>query len=295
MLLENGVQKIGKRMQANEVLQLKKEKQVIVHFAHANGFPAKSYAKLFAHLNDDIELIALDKFAHNPQFPLNNNWENQVDELIHFVETKQTEISPDLPIVLIGHSFGAVISFLACCKKPALFSGLIMLDPPLITGLASWLFRFAKKGKLIDKITPAGKTKIRNTKWHHKTDLVHYFGQRALFKNMDAECIADYVSAVTHEHQGQRVLHFDVQVEADIFRTIPTNLHKQYGKLNTPSYLLTGKNTEVCIEKLRNSFIKGNSMITHEALAFGGHMFPLEKPVEVANRLNTLIAKCIAD
>lgn len=280
-------------MQANEVLQLKSEKQVIVHFAHANGFPAKSYAKLFAHLNDNIELIALDKFAHNPEFPLNNNWGNQVDELIHFVKAKQAEINPNLPIVLVGHSFGAVISFLACCKKPTLFSGLIMLDPPLITGLASWIFRFAKKGKLIDKITPAGKTKIRNSKWHHKTDLVKYFAQRALFKNMDIDCIADYVSAVTNEHQGERVLHFDVQVEADIFRTIPANLHKQYGKLNTPSYLLTGKHTEVCVEKLRNPFIRGNSMITHEAFDFGGHMFPLERPIQVASRLNTLITQFI--
>jgi pimeloyl-ACP methyl ester carboxylesterase len=282
-------------MQANEVLKTKNEKQVMVHFAHANGFPAKSYSKLFAHLNDNIELIALDKFAHNAEFPLNNNWENQVDELIHFVEKKRAQLNSDLPIVLVGHSFGAVISFLACCKKPALFSGLIMLDPPLITGLASWIFKFAKKSRLIDKITPAGKTKIRNKKWHHKTDLVQYFGKRALFKNMDVDCIADYVAAVTHEHQGERVLHFDTQVEADIFRTIPINLHKQYGKLSTQSYLLTGKYTEVCIEKLRNPFIKGNLTISHEAFDFGGHMFPLEKPIEVASRVNILIEKLIAD
>lgn len=282
-------------MQANEVLKVKNEKQVMVHFAHANGFPAKSYSKLFAHLNENIELIALDKFAHNAEFPLNNNWENQVDELIHFVEKKRAELDADLPIVLVGHSFGAVISFLACCKKPALFSGLIMLDPPLITGVASWIFRFAKKSRLIDKITPAGKTKIRNTKWHHKTDLVQYFKMRALFKNMDVDCIADYVDAVTHEHEGERVLNFDTKVEADIFRTIPANLHEQYGKLSTKSYLLTGKHTEVCVEKLRNPFIKGNLTITHESLNFGGHMFPLEKPIEVASRVNILIEKLIAD
>jgi len=37
-----------------------------------------------------------------------------------------------------------------------------MLDPPLITGLARLVFKFVKKTKLVDKITPAGKTKIRN-------------------------------------------------------------------------------------------------------------------------------------
>ena len=145
-------------MQPNET-SLQDDKQLTVHLAHANGFPAQSYAKLFSHLDKRIDLIALDKFAHNPKFPLNNNWQNQVDELIHFVETQNASREKALPVVLVGHSFGAVISYLACCKKPTLFKGLIMLDPPLITGLTGWVFRFAKKSQLIDKITPAGKTK----------------------------------------------------------------------------------------------------------------------------------------
>lgn len=277
-------------MQKDEVANKQSDKELIVCFVHANGFPANSYAKLFTHLSDNIELIALDKFAHNPEFPLNNNWGNLVDELIHYTETERAKVASNLPIVLVGHSFGAVISYLACCQKPALFSGLIMLDPPLITGLAGRVFRLAKKTKIIDKITPAGKTKIRNTKWHHKTDLVQYFKKRALFKNMDDECIADYVRAVTRKHHGEISLHFDVKVEADIFRTIPDNLHKQYGKLETPSYLLTGKYTEVCTQKRRNHFIKGNVGMTHEEFDFGGHMFPLEKPIQVASRINDLIA-----
>ena len=268
----------------------KLEKDLIVHFAHANGFPAKSYLKVFSHLSNNIELIALDKFAHNPQFPLNNNWGNQVDELIHYVEMKRALIGGDLPVVLVGHSFGAVVSYLACCKKPSLFSGLVLLDPPLLTGIASWIFRFAKKGKLIDKLTPAGKTKIRNTKWHHKTDLIQYFKKRALFRNMDVDCISDYVSAVMHENQKQLHLNFDVNVEADIFRTIPVNLHQQYGKLQAPTYLLTGKDTDVCRPKQVTHFLKGNPTITHLTLDFGGHMFPLEKPVELAQQLNQIIA-----
>jgi len=277
-------------MQKDKVANKQSDKELIVCFVHANGFPANSYAKLFTHLSDNIELIALDKFAHNPEFPLNNNWGNLVDELIHYTETERAKVGSNLPIVLVGHSFGAVISYLACCQKPALFSGLIMLDPPLITGLAGRVFRLAKKTKIIDKITPAGKTKIRNTKWHHKTDLVQYFKKRALFKNMDDECIADYVRAVTRKHHGEISLHFDVKVEADIFRTIPDNLHKQYGKLETPSYLLTGKYTEVCTQKRRNHFIKGNVGMTHVEFDFGGHMFPLEKPIQVASRINDLIA-----
>lgn len=283
-------------MQEQKRVNMPGETTCLVHFAHANGFPAQSYRKLFDHVDESCELIALDKFAHNPDFPLNNNWQNQVEELVHFIKSEQTQRSksgkPELPVVLIGHSFGAVISFLAACKYPNMFAGLIMLDPPLVTGVASWVFKFAKRGKLIDKITPAGKTKIRNTKWHHKTDLVAYFHERALFRNMDKECIADYVEAVTRIDGEYRHLHFDVNIETNIFRTLPDNLSAQKGKLTVPSYLLTGKHTEVCIPRLRSPFIRGNKhYIHHIELPFGGHMFPLERPTEVASALNELLAQ----
>ena len=293
--------KKGRVMQKDTPSNSSKEAKCLVHFAHANGFPAQSYRKLFDHIDSSYQLIALDKFGHNPAFPLNNNWQNQVEELVEYVKSEQQQVaqkgSAELPVVLVGHSFGAVISFLAVCKYPHMFAGLIMLDPPLVTGMASWVFKLAKRGKLIDRITPAGKTKIRNSKWHHKTDLVSYFHERALFKNMDKECISDYVEAVTRVEGDYRHLHFDVDIETNIFRTLPDNLSLQKGKLQVPSYLLTGKNTEVCVPRLRNRFIGANSQhIRHIELPFGGHMFPLEKPVEVAITLNDLLAQlCLGD
>ena len=88
-------------MQQSEAQTKTSDKKLILHFAHANGFPVSSYTKLFANLSDNIELIALDKFAHNPEFILNNNWENQVNELIQYVQIKQAAIGANLPVVLV--------------------------------------------------------------------------------------------------------------------------------------------------------------------------------------------------
>ncbi|MBA2606633.1 MAG: alpha/beta hydrolase, partial [Acidobacteria bacterium] len=41
----------------------------IIHFAHANGFPAKTYSKLFSYLEEDFEINYLEQHAHNPKFP----------------------------------------------------------------------------------------------------------------------------------------------------------------------------------------------------------------------------------
>lgn len=259
---------------------------ILVHFAHANGFPAGSYKKLFDYLPSEFEIIAIDKMAHNPRYPLNDNWENQVAEMIEFVEQNK---GSHHKVVAVGHSFGAVVSYMSACLRPDLFSGLIMLDPPLITGLARYIFRFAKGNRLINKITPAGITVLRNRKWHAEHDLHHYFAKKALFKDFDPDCIKDYVTSVTKLHEGHLHLSFDVDTEANIFRTIPHNLPSYAGKLKVPGVLITGKHTDVCVPTLRKPFLRANPQISHIESKKGKHMFPLEYPLEVAD----LIAESI--
>jgi pimeloyl-ACP methyl ester carboxylesterase len=259
----------------------------LLHFAHANGFPSGSYKKLFAHLPAQYDVIAIDKMAHNPRYPLNDNWENQITEMIEFIEQNKGEHKQ---VVAVGHSFGAVVSYMSACLRPDLFSGLVMLDPPLITGLARYFFRFAKGNKLINKITPAGITLLRNRKWHVEHDLQDYFAKKSLFKDFDADCIKDYIDSVMHTKDDHMHLNFDVETEANIFKTIPHNLPTFAGKLQVPAVLMTGKKTDVCVPVLRNPFLKANPQIRHIEFEKGKHMFPLEYPIDVANAIAKVLA-----
>jgi pimeloyl-ACP methyl ester carboxylesterase len=263
--------------------------ETIIHFAHANGFPSGSYNKLFANLPSQYKVISVDKFAHNPSFPLNDNWENSVLELINFVEQNRRE---NEKVVAIGHSFGAVVSYMSVCKRPDLFSSLIMLDPPLITGLARYIFRFAKRSsRIIDRITPAGLASTRNRKWHKEQDLHAYFSKKTLFKDFDPECIADYIDTVMEQKGDHLHLSFDVETEANIFRTIPHNLPSYAGQLKVSTSLITGKYTDVCIPVLRQPFLKANPLIQHIEFEKGKHMFPLEYPIDVATLIGDLLSK----
>ncbi|MFT6268217.1 MAG: pimeloyl-ACP methyl ester carboxylesterase [Alphaproteobacteria bacterium] len=266
---------------------ISKESDILLYFAHANSFPTGSYRKLFDHLPKHYKVIAIDKLAHNPHYPLNDNWENQVAEMINFVENNKGEHEK---VVAVGHSFGAVVSYMSACLRPDLFSGLVMLDPPLMTGLVRYLFRFAKKNRLINKITPAGITLIRQQKWHREQDLYAYFSKKALFKDFDTDCINDYISSAISVQGDHMHLNFDVETEANIFRTIPHNLPTYAGKLRVPSVLMTGKNTDVCVPVLRKPFLKANPSIVHIEFEKGKHMFPLEYPIEVANALAKVLS-----
>lgn len=253
--------------------------KITLHFAHANGFPSQSYRKMWQFLPDEFDVIAKDKFGHNHEFPVNENWQNQVTELIHLVEEQAQH-----PIYAVGHSFGGVVSFMACCKRPDLFKGLIMLDPPIMAGPIAPVFRLLKKTPLIDKITPSGKSKFRKSFWSHDEDPLSYFKPKALFKHFDEDCLKDYVQAATEKQEpteeqasGTR-LSFDVDVETRIFRNIPHNINAFKGKLNVSAKLFTAQHTNVCFPRLVKRILNQHNKLQHDVVSGVGHLFPMEKP-----------------
>ena len=92
------------------------------HFAHANGFPAGSYNAMFSALPKNFNRLHVERFGHDPQFPVNGNWRNQVHELIKHVRKENTD---SRGVFGVGHSFGAVITYMAACEAPELFLSLI--------------------------------------------------------------------------------------------------------------------------------------------------------------------------
>lgn len=258
--------------------------EVSFHFAHANGFPAACYNAVFENLPQHFNRLHVEKFGHDPLLPVNANWRNQVNELVKHIKASNKD---DRGVYAVGHSFGAVISYMAACEHPELFRGLIMLDPPLVIGPISYFFRVAKKTPLINKLTPAGLAETRNSQWPATTDMEAYFHGKALFRNMDKRCVRDYVRSVTHTKGDYTSLTFRADVEAELFRNVPHNLGKYKGKLKCPALLVTAKDSAVCKPAMYQRLLKHNA-INHIEMK-GGHMFPLEHPERVADLISATV------
>ena len=54
----------------------------IIHFSHANGFPASTYRTIFAELADDYEIRSVERFGHDPRYPVTRDWPHLVDQLL---------------------------------------------------------------------------------------------------------------------------------------------------------------------------------------------------------------------
>jgi pimeloyl-ACP methyl ester carboxylesterase len=262
---------------------LSENKVINLHFAHANGFPAGSYRQVFEALPQHFNLHALSQFGHNPAFPVNKNLSNLVKELLEYLGNNINS-----PVYGVGHSMGALVTYMAACEAPELFKGVIMLDPPIASGLVSWLFKLAKLTSWIDKVSPAGKAAMRCKSWSLDSDLVAYFSAKSLFENFSTSSINDYVKAAIKIEGGRQVLTFDAEIEAQIFRNVCDNIHKYYGKMQCPSCLITAENSQVCVPSYLNHFIK-NTQIEHIQIPSLGHMFPLEAPRDAANLITQKI------
>lgn len=263
--------------------------KTLINFAHANGFPAGSYQTLFSYLPTQYKVIALEQYGHDKNYPVENNLQPQVDELIRFVE-KELTVHQQEKVINVGHSFGGVISFIAACQRPELFKGLIMLDPPVFTGPAALALKYIKKTRLIDKFSPAGKAKTRRTHWPLNTDVAKLFSRRKLFKNFDERCLRDYVSHGIIERNEQLELAFSAEVEADIFRNLAENLSSYKNKLKIPATLIYAEETDLCPPSFFTKFAKLNKNI-ELVVSPGGHMFPLETPENTAQLITNALSE----
>jgi pimeloyl-ACP methyl ester carboxylesterase len=261
--------------------------KTLINFVHANGFPAGSYQTLFSYLPSQYQVISHEKYGHDERYPVENNWQPLVDELINFVK-HQLEEHQQEQVINVGHSFGGVIAFIAACQQPSLFKGLIMLDPPVVTGTTALAMKFVKRTRFIDKFSPAGKAKVRRTHWPLNTDVAELFSRRKLFKNFDERCLKDYVKHGIIERNDQLELVFSAQVEADIFRNLTENLSSYKNKLTVPATLIYADQTDVCPQSFFKKFVKLNKSIQLTTTP-GGHMFPLEQPENTAKLITRII------
>lgn len=248
----------------------------LVVFSHANGFPAGAYRKFFASLEPGVEMRALDMYGHDPQFPVGDHWHALVDELLAFVDAQC-----DRPAFLLGHSMGAVVSFIAAHRCPEKFCGLVMMDPPLINGPFGLFFQIIKWLGRSDSVTPAGKSKHRRSHWPSREVAIAELSRKKLFTGVDPDCVHDYVHSVTElRADGEFHLRFLVEKEVAIFRTTPTDFWRYRQRLRLPGVIITGEQTDVTRPDAVARMC-GRHPMTHVSTP-GGHLFPLQHPAQVA-------------
>lgn len=254
----------------------------LIHFAHGNGFPSPCYSQLLKRLKLRYDCCYIDRVGHNPNFPVTENWHFLVDEVIESIKQQASE-----PVIAVGHSLGGVLSLIAAIEQPALFKAVIMLDSPLLGRFKSSMVRLAKALGVIDRITPAFRTRGRREHWGNREQLMEYLRGRDLFKTFTEACLQDYIDYGLKQTDNGYELRFDRHIEYLIYRTIPHHLHQYEGRLTRPAALIYGNKSTV-VDRLDLRYMKRHYNI--QAIETeGSHMLPMEYPGEVADQIFTVL------
>lgn len=260
-----------------------------VFFAHANGFPSATYGKLFDALAPQFSVAHLPQHAHDPRFPVDDNWHNLVDELLHHLQAQPG------PVWGVGHSLGGVLHLHAALRCPQYYRGVIMLDSPVLTVADRWVIRAAKRLGFIDRITPAGRTLGRREEFSDLASARSYFASKRLFRRFDPECFEAYLQHGLTPidpmgEQPQRLrLRFDPATEISIYRSLPHFHPGRLRQLAVPLAMVQGSHSEVIMRHHARA-VRRMANAEHHSLP-GGHMFPLERPQQTAQLISEIIGR----
>ncbi|MEO8856787.1 MAG: alpha/beta hydrolase [Burkholderiaceae bacterium] len=250
-------------------------------FSHANSFGASTYKVLFKHLRGrGFKVRAPDKFGHSGEYPVTNNWPNLVRQLADFAQEEVDKAGG--PALLVGHSLGGMLSMMVAARHPALASGVVLLDSPVIGGWRATTLGVVKSAQMIGSVSPGAVSRRRRNQWPDIETALEYFRQKKAFAQWDAQTLRDYVEFGTHEQDGQRVLSFDRDIETRIYNTLPDNLERLLRRhpLKCPAAFIGGLQSR----EMKQVGMALTQQVTRGRITMldGSHLFPMERPAATA-------------
>lgn len=249
-------------------------------FSHANGFPAGTYRLLFERWRAaGYTVHAVEKFGHQPAYPVTGNWPHLRDELIHFAERA---LGDDAPAWFVGHSLGGFLSVLAAARRADLARGVVLLDSPIIGGWRAHVLQLAKVTGLGERYSPAAVSRRRRQHWPNDQAAFEHFAAKQAFARWHPEMLRDYIAAGTEPAGAVRALSFRREVETEIYRTLPHHLPRvlRTHPLACPVAFIGG----TASAEVRQVGLRATERLTQGRVSWieGGHLFPMERPHETA-------------
>ena len=257
----------------------------LIIFSHGNSFPASTYGVLFQGLRSrGFQVKAIEKFGHDPRYPVTSNWPNLVQQLADFT-SEQVEKTGQAAF-LVGHSLGGFLSLMCAARNPVLgglpVRGVLLIDSPILGGWRAAALSVAKRAQLVGSISPGAISRKRRHEWLGQAEVLAHFRTKKAFARWDEQVLLDYIEHGTHDAGGQRLLSFDRDVETAIYNTLPDNLEAQLKRhpLKCPVAFIGGRQSAEMKQvgmAMTEKVTKGRIMMLD-----GSHLFPMEKPVATA-------------
>ncbi len=241
-----------------------------LHFAHANGFNAQTYATLLAPLADKFSIVASDLRGHgHTQLPtpagFAQGWRIFADDLIGALMGLFSR-----PVLLAGHSMGAIASLMVAAARPELVRALVLIEPVFVPPAAG-------VRPVPDIAERAAK---RRAVFPSHAAMQDAYAGRGAFKGWPDAVLRDYILGGTRPTEdGQIALSCEPRVEAEDFRSSPVAAYELGSHISCPVTLIRGDGQgSTCGADEAAAFVARKPDTRLITVAGASHFLPMEYP-----------------
>lgn len=274
----------------------------LIVFSHANSFPASTYRVLFKSLRARGHAVrAVDKFGHDPQYPVTSNWPHLVQQLADFA-------GPEIEAHgsgawLVGHSLGGFLSMMCAARHPQLgghaVRGVLLIDSPVLGGWRARTLELIKRTQLVGSVSPGKVSRRRRHTWPDADSALAHFASKKAFAAWEPQVLQDYIEHGTQDAtdasgKPHRTLAFQRDVETAIYNTLPHNLDRLLRRhpLQCPVAFIGGTRS---LEMKQVGMAMTHRLVGRDhperlAMIEGSHLFPMERPLETAAAIDQMLA-----
>lgn len=263
-------------------------------FSHANSFPASTYHALFEGWQAaGFEVHAIERFGHDPRYPVTMDWPHLVTQLKDFIEREVGHGA-----WLVGHSLGGYLSMMAASRHPHLAQGVVVMDSPLLHGWKSAGLGLAKTLGTMDRVMPPSRIAAQRTQeWPSLHAARAHFAAKPKFAAFHPRILGDYLDkgTVAHADGHARRLSFDRSIETAIYNTMPHRLLQEFRRHphRCPVAFIGGTHSR----ELRAVGMDGIRQLVGQRLSWieGTHLYPFEHPAQTVAEVLKWLAQFQAD
>jgi|SRR5271157_311376 len=254
-----------------------------LHFLHANGYPPNCYQPLLERFVTQYQTFGmllrplwLDSKPEDIR-----DWNPFSEDLIQLLDERKLD-----SVIGVGHSIGAIVTLRAALIEPNRFRALVLLDPVLFPRyyMAEWnLMRLAGLGYRVHPLIEG--TLKRRRDFDDLDKVFEGYRRRDVFRFFSDENLRALIKGMTKpKANGGFELVYTPEWEARIYYTGIWNdwsLWQNIHRLEIPTLILRGAETDTFWESTAGSVEKKNRKIKIVSLEESTHLLPLEKPNEV--------------
>lgn len=252
----------------------------LIHFMHGNGFCGAVYWNFLRQFSGHNALFLHDVQGHGDSengagFP---GWKATVARTARVIR-QHPLTQARLPVIGMGHSFGALVTIMAAARDPGLFNYLVLLDPVLFPpGLKRVLRYFPGLNPVVRK------ARTRTVHWPSRQAAWDYLHQRGIFQGVQDDALDCYIDhGLEHRPDG---LHLKCprEVETQIFASMPVGLWPAVAAVQCPVFILHGDRSYPFVTQGATRAARLNPLVAVSSMA-GGHCFMLERPLDAHHQV----------